>query len=108
MRSPPLLKYFPYYQHTTVVCGVGGLNKYQGRGADSLQRPLLRRSRFRQQLRPGVRLLDKVRQTNTMLVGVEKEREHPCPSRSLHWALSVRSNERSIAMSTRHLFVLVG
>jgi hypothetical protein len=23
MRSPPLLWYFPYYQHTTVVCGGG-------------------------------------------------------------------------------------
>src|SRR5690349_14844217 len=54
MRSPPLLWYFPYYQHTTVVCGGGGLNKYQGPGADCLQRPL--RSRFRQQLTPGVGL----------------------------------------------------
>ena len=29
----------------------------QGPGADCLQRPLVPRSRFRQQLRPGVRLL---------------------------------------------------
>src|SRR4030095_10138212 len=35
MRSPPLLRYFPHYQHTTVVCGGGGLNKYQTPGADS-------------------------------------------------------------------------
>src|SRR5262245_22363539 len=35
MRSPPLLKDFPYYQHTTVVCGGGGLNKYQSSGADA-------------------------------------------------------------------------
>src|SRR5262245_66018134 len=54
MRSPLLLRYFPFYPHTTVVCGGGGLNKYQGHGADCLQRPL--RSRFRQQLMPSVRL----------------------------------------------------
>jgi hypothetical protein len=35
LRSPPLLRYFPHYQHTTVVCGGGGLNKYQGVGADT-------------------------------------------------------------------------
>jgi hypothetical protein len=29
LRSPPLLWYFPSYQHTTVVCGGGGLTKYQ-------------------------------------------------------------------------------
>src|SRR5947207_13253014 len=45
MRSPPLLKYFPYYQHTTVVCGGGGLNKYQRRAGD----------RFQRRLTPGVR-----------------------------------------------------
>jgi hypothetical protein len=47
---------FCHSQQTTAVCGGGGLNKYQGPGADCLQRPLLRRSRFQQQLRLGVRL----------------------------------------------------
>ena len=32
----------------------GDLNKYQGPGADALQRPLVPRSRFQAQLRPGV------------------------------------------------------
>src|SRR5689334_383100 len=48
MRSPPLLKSFPYYQHTTVVCGGGGLNKYQRRPGDGLQ----------PRLTPGVRAAD--------------------------------------------------
>src|SRR5215211_3465711 len=40
MRSPPLLVSFSLSQHTTVVCGGGGLNKYQPRGADGPQRRL--------------------------------------------------------------------
>ena len=40
-----------------VVCGGGGLNKYQRRAADAFQPPLLRRSGFRQQVKTGVRLL---------------------------------------------------
>src|SRR5438034_10978785 len=38
MRSPPLLWYFPHYQHTTVVCGGGGLNKYQTLAPDTGER----------------------------------------------------------------------
>jgi hypothetical protein len=54
LRSPPLLWYFPHDQHTTVVCGGRGLNKYQGCAADYLQRPLLRRVRFRARLTRSV------------------------------------------------------
>ena len=39
-----------------VVCWGGGLNKYHGAAPDCLQRPLLRRSRFRQQVSASVRL----------------------------------------------------
>src|SRR5262245_19554573 len=59
MRSPPLLKYFPYYQHTTVVCGGGGLNKYQGPAGDGVQRPL--RSRFPPRLMPSVAMTSNVK-----------------------------------------------
>ena len=38
MGSPPLLKYFPYSQPTTVVCGGGGLNKYQAPAPDTGER----------------------------------------------------------------------
>ena len=39
MRSPPLQVVEPLTQrqHTTTVCGGGGLNKYQRRAADCLQ-----------------------------------------------------------------------
>jgi hypothetical protein len=30
LRSPPLLWYFPYYQHTTVVCGGGASISIKG------------------------------------------------------------------------------
>src|SRR5262249_1244255 len=46
MRSPPLLKYFPYYQHTTVVCGGGGLNKYQRHRADAVKHGAAHASRW--------------------------------------------------------------
>src|SRR5207244_485445 len=46
-------------QQTTVVCWGGGLNKYQRHRADCLQRPLVSRSRFQQQLMPGVRCFGK-------------------------------------------------
>src|SRR5215510_764828 len=59
MRSPPLLWYFPYYQHTTGVCGGGGLNKYQRTGADRLQLRL--RLRFRRRLTASVRALAAIR-----------------------------------------------
>src|SRR6266568_6877014 len=55
MRSPALRKYFPYYQHTTVVCGGGGLNKYQRHPGDGVQPPLLRRFRLQRRLKPSVR-----------------------------------------------------
>src|SRR4029450_8750937 len=58
MRSPPLLRYFPSYQHTTVVCGGGGLNKYQRPAADTGERgswsPGGARYRSPVRLRPGV------------------------------------------------------
>src|SRR3954454_22518943 len=40
LRSPPLEVVEPLTQrqHTTTVCGGGGLNKYQGPGADALKR----------------------------------------------------------------------
>jgi len=44
----------PSASSPTVVCRAGGLNQYPPRAADALQRPLLRRSRFRQPLTPGV------------------------------------------------------
>ena len=47
---------FSRYQHTIVVCWGGGLNKYQSTAPDCLQRPLLPRSRFRQQVSASVRL----------------------------------------------------
>ena len=59
MRSPPLLWYFPYYQHTTVVCGGGGLNKYQRLAADALQPPL--RCGWRAQLRRSVDMTSDVK-----------------------------------------------
>src|SRR5215510_2927445 len=59
MRSPPLLRYFPYYQHTTVVCGGGGLNKYHRRAGDGVQRPL--RSRFPPRLTHGVDMTSNVK-----------------------------------------------
>ena len=51
-----MYKYFPSYQHTTVVCGGGGLNKYQPAAADAFQRPLLRRFRFQARLSRSVSL----------------------------------------------------
>src|SRR6266516_1552640 len=57
MRSPPLLRYFPHYQHTTVVGGGGGLNKYQRLAPDRFQPTLLRRSGFQRQVKRSVRHL---------------------------------------------------
>jgi hypothetical protein len=57
LRSPPLEVVEPLTQrqHTTTVCGGGGLKKYQGYGADRFQRPLLRRSGFQRRLKLSVR-----------------------------------------------------
>jgi hypothetical protein len=52
---------FPRRQHTTVVCRGGDLNKYHGRAGDGLQRPLVPRSRFQQQLMPGVAMTSHVK-----------------------------------------------
>src|SRR5687768_11058404 len=60
MRSPPSLATFiSHGQHTTGVCRGGGLNHYQRRGADRLQRP--RRSRCRQRLMPSVAMTSNVK-----------------------------------------------
>jgi hypothetical protein len=57
LRSPPdSLQGVADSQHAIVVCWGGGLNKYQTLAGDRLQRPLLRRSRFRRRLKRGVRL----------------------------------------------------
>jgi hypothetical protein len=45
---------FTQRQHTTVVCGGGGLHKYQSVAADALQRSLVPRFRFRARLSAGV------------------------------------------------------
>jgi hypothetical protein len=57
MRFPPLLGDFSHYQHTTVVCCGGGLNKYHRPGADALQLTLVPRFSFRARLTAGVGLL---------------------------------------------------
>jgi hypothetical protein len=46
-------------QHTTAVCGGGGLNHYHRHAGDGEQRPLVPRSRFRR-LTAGVRALDEI------------------------------------------------
>src|SRR5262249_556384 len=58
-----LLSFVPvsYSQHTMVVCGGGGLNKYQSAAPDCLQPPLLRRCGFRQQVSASVRQLLEIR-----------------------------------------------
>src|SRR5262249_33586445 len=54
LRSPPSWSTgFSPDQHTTVVCWGGGLNKYQGTGADRLQLRL--RLRFRRRLTASIR-----------------------------------------------------
>src|SRR4029450_4094608 len=52
---------FSHDQHTTGVCGGGGLNHYQRPRADGLQRSLVPRSRFQPQLRPGVDMTSAVK-----------------------------------------------
>jgi uridine phosphorylase len=54
LRSPPLPVSVSQPQQTTVVCGGGGLNKYQTAAADTFQRLLVPRSRFQVRLSGGV------------------------------------------------------
>jgi hypothetical protein len=54
LRSPPLLRSFFPTPADHVVCGGGGLNKYQGAAGDGLQRSLVPRSRFQPRLSAGV------------------------------------------------------
>jgi hypothetical protein len=53
MQSPALLMTISYYSIPSGMLG-RGLNKYQRLAPDCFQRPLLRRSRFQQQVKPGV------------------------------------------------------
>jgi hypothetical protein len=53
MQSPPLLVTIFHYSIPEGMLG-RGLNKYQSAAPDCLQRPLLRRSRFRQQVSASV------------------------------------------------------
>src|SRR2546427_2835289 len=92
MRSPPLLRYFPHYQHTTVVCGGGGLNKYQARAGDGVQRPL--RDRFPPRLKRGVRPQGITtpytpKSTPCAIIGVACA---VCPPRRRPWANTSKSS----------------
>jgi hypothetical protein len=61
---------FSQGQHTTGVCGGGGLNHYQCLAADCLQRPLVPRSRFRQQLKAGVDMTSNVKGGPQIFLGL--------------------------------------